>query len=276
MVQGLVQAATTAGAIVAVTRYSTPIYYADASTPHYDVRLTASWRAADRLLDVPIPTNAVPAAGDDKHMVVIDVTNGCEYDFYDADRVVDGWEADWANALPLASDGIFENGLSARGSGFALPAGIVRPHELRNPDGTPGRIEHALVFNTPAVKGGGPVLPATESDGHSTSPYAIPEGAHVQLDPAFDVSTLDKPYERVIARALKEYGAYVGDVSGSSIDFYAEDPKGYPSNPYAAIWGDETYVPLPTTLIESLRVLELPPQFVPTYRIVPNGCNSFG
>jgi hypothetical protein len=276
MVQGLVQAATNAGAIVAVKRYSTPIYYADASTPRYDVRLTASWRAADYLLDVPIPSNATPAGGDDKHMVVIDTTNGCEYDFYDADPVAGGWEADWANALPLGSLGIFEKGLSARGSGFALPAGIIRPHELRNPDGSPGRIEHALVFNTPYVKAGGPVSPATESDGQSTSAYAIPEGAHLQLDPDFDVGTLDKPYERVIARALQEFGAYVGDVSGSSIDFYAEDPKGYASNPYAAIWGDQTYVRLPTKLIENLRVLELPPQFSPSYRIVPNGCNRFG
>jgi hypothetical protein len=276
MVNGLVQAATNAGALVAVKRYSTPIYYADASTPRHHVRLTAEWRASDYLLDVPIPANATPADGSDRHMVVIDQARGCEYDFFGTYHLADGWEAKWANALPLTSQGIYEKGLSARGSGFALGAGLIRPDELRNPDGTPGRIPHALVFNTPYVKAGGPVPPATESDGDSTSAYAIPEGAYLQLDPNFDVSTLAHPYERVIARALQEFGAYVGDVSGSSIDFYAEDPRGHASNPYAEIWGDETYVGLPTALIENLRVLALPPQFVPNYDIVPNGCNHFG
>ena len=275
MVEGLVQAANSAGALIVVKRFSTPIFYADGSTPRHDVRLTAPWRASDSLLNVPIPADATPAEGTDKHMVVIDRTTGCEYDFYDADRAEDGWEADWANALPMTSNGIYEKGLSARGSGFALGAGLIRPEELRNPDGTPGRIPHALVFNTPHVKAGGPVPPATESDGRSTSAYAIPEGAHVQLDPNFDVNTLANPYERVIARALKEFGAYVADVSGSSIDFYAEDPRGRASNPYAEIWGDETYVHLPNTLIENLRVLALPPQVAPSYSIVPNGCNSF-
>jgi hypothetical protein len=275
MVEGLTQAAERHGVVVAVKRFSVPIFHADASTPRYNVRLTASWRAADYLLDVPIPDDARPAAGDDEHMIIIDTTTGCEYDLYDADRLETTWEADWANALPLSSRGVYEKGLSARGSGFGLFAGLIRPRELRNPDGSAGRIPHALVFNTPYVKAGGPVLPATESDGSSGLSYSIPQGARVQLDPNFDLSTLSKPYERVIARALQEYGAYVSDTSGSTIDFYAEDPKGHDVNPYAAIWGDRTYVSLPTSLIDNLRVLALPPQYEPEYEIVPNGCNRF-
>jgi hypothetical protein len=275
MVDGLVLAAERYGAIVAVKRFSVPVYYANASTPRYDVRLTAPWRAADELLDVPVPDDAVPAAGDDKHMAIVDTSTGCEYDLYDADKVATGWEADWANALPLDSTGVFEKGLSARGAGFGLLAGLIRPNELRNPGGSEGRIPHALVFNTPFVKAGGPVPPASESDGTSTLPYAIPQGARVQLDPSFDLGTLSEPYERVIGRALQEYGAYVSDTSGSTVDFYAEDPKGHTENPYAEIWGDRTYVTLPTELIRNLRVLALPEQYAPEYEIVPNGCNRF-
>jgi hypothetical protein len=275
MVGGLVQAATSYGTLIAVKRYSVPVYYADATTARHDVRLTASWRAADWLLNVPIPDLAQPDQGGDGHMVVIDRSTGCEYDFFDAGKVNGAWESAWANAMPTSSNGLYPRGTSARGSGFGLLAGLIFPHELVKPDGSEGTINHALVFNSPYVKAGGPVLPATESDGRSTLAYAIPEGARVQLDPAFNVNSLTKPYERVIARALQRYGAYLGDVSGSTIDFYASNPDAYASNPYASIWGDQTYVGLPVTLISNLRVLTLGPQYTQTMEIVPNGCNTF-
>lgn len=275
MVAGLVHAATNYGVLIAAKSYSVPVYYADARTPKYDVRLTASWRAADWLVNVPIPDAARPDAGGDGHMVIIDRSTGCEYDFYDAARVNGAWESGWANALPTSSDGVYAKGTSARGSGFGLLAGLMFPHEFVNPDGTEGVIDHALVFNSPYVKDGGPVLPATESDGHSALSYAIPEGARVQLNPAFNVNSLSQPHERVIARALQQYGAYLGDVSGSTIDFYAENPQSYSSNPYATIWGDKTYVNLPPSLISNLRVLTVGQQYRQSSEIVFNGCNTF-
>ncbi len=50
----------------------------------------------------------------------------------------------------------------------------------------------------------------------------IPCGGRVQLDPSLDLDSLGlSPAARVIARALQEYGAYVGDFSGS-INVYAD------------------------------------------------------
>jgi hypothetical protein len=263
------------GSVIAVKGYSVPVFYADNMTPRYDVQLTASWRSADYLTGVPIPANAAAASGTDAHMVVVNLSTGCEYDFYKTAKTASGWQAGWANAQPVTSPGVYPKGLSTRGSGFGLLAGLIQPAELQNADGTVGHIPHALIFSSPFVKEGGPVLPATESDGHDTAANAIPEGARVQLNPAFDESTLAKGYERAIARALKEYGAYLGDVSGSPVDFYAADPKGFSSNPYGAIWGDQTYVSLPMTLISNLRVLQLPAQYPSSYAIVANGCNIY-
>lgn len=106
-------------------------------------------------------------------MVIIDMDRGCEYDFWQAKRgLFGGWQASWANTISIESNGIFPKGMSARGSGFVLPAGMIWPQELQK-----GVIEHALVFSYEHTKEGGPVAPAIESDGTSTREDAIPEGA---------------------------------------------------------------------------------------------------
>jgi hypothetical protein len=258
------------GSVITVKRYSVPVYRADSATPRYKLALTAPWRLADHLLDVPIPDGAVPAAGTDKHMAIVDSSTGCEYDLYDAVNVNGLWQAAWANAMPYASgDGWYEGGSSARGSGAALLGGLMMADELH------GTIDHALILSSPVVRAGGPVPPATESDGRSTRSDALPEGARLQLDPGFDESRLPYEWQRRIARALKIYGAFVGDVSASTVDLYAQDPVSLGSNPYADLWGDQTYVALPTTLISSLRVLELPAQYDPQPHRAPNGCNHY-
>lgn len=52
--------------------------------------------------------------------------------------------------------------------------------------------------------------------GASSNANAIPEGALIQLDPAFNVSAQSwPPWEKTIATALQTYGAYVVDTSGA-------------------------------------------------------------
>jgi hypothetical protein len=266
----LASTAQSNGAVIAVKRYSVPVYYADSSTPRYKVALTASWQPANYLLGVPIPNGAVPAAGSDGHMAIVDRSTGCEYDLYGATNASGSWQAAWANAMPYAvDDGWYDGGLSARGSGAALLGGLMLPDELHS------RINHALILSSPDVGTGGPVPPATESDGQSSRADALPEGARLQLDPSFDESTLPHEWQRRIARALKTYGAFLGDVSGSTVDLYAQDPVSVSSNPYADLWGDQNYVSLPTSLIDNLRVLKLPAQYTPPVQIVRNGCNQY-
>lgn len=60
--------------------------------------------------------------------------------------------------------------------------------------------------------------PANWSDGTHTT--GVPMGAHIQLDPTYDVSGL-KPWVQAFAQALISYGAFVVD-TGGSLAFYGE------------------------------------------------------
>jgi hypothetical protein len=255
---------------VAVKRWSVPVYYADSTTKRYNVPMTDSGLTA---FGVPIPPNALPSAPfppeqTDGAMTVFDTSTNCEYDFWEARKQDDdSWTARGVNRIRADSDGIYVRGASARGSGFALGAGLIRPEELRA-----GAIRHALVFSLPSeyVKGGGPVPPATESDGRSTLEGAIPEGARVQLAPGFDVNTLKYRWQRTIARALQLYGMYLADRGGGGVGLVAQNPQSYAHNPYG--WGDKNYVYLPSKLVSYMRVLKLPQQSRRAIRILPSPC----
>jgi hypothetical protein len=96
-------------------------------------------------------------------------------------------------------------------SGFAEPGGVVRPEEIAQ-----GHIDHALVIATPYTRAGFIACPATHTDGKYSDSAALPEGARVQLDPNFNVDAQPwAAWQKVIARALQDYGAYVADTSGS-------------------------------------------------------------
>ena len=82
-------------------------------------------------------------------------------------------------------------------------------------------IPHALALMTPATRSGYIACPATSSDGKSSNASAIPEGAQIQLDPSFNVAAQSwAPWQKAIAVALQQYGAFVND-TGGSLAFYA-------------------------------------------------------
>src|SRR5207247_7044747 len=85
---------------------------------------------------------------------------------------------------------------------------------------------------------------------------AIPEGARIQLDPAFDVDGQPWPaWEKTIARALQTYGAYLED-TGGSLAFYAEPnlDRGYDAWSLAGVPGaPQSLANLPW---DSFRVLD--------------------
>ena len=135
------------------------------------------------------------------------------------------------------------------------------PGEIRQ-----GRIEHALAFGYTEPAAEKCVFPASKTDGDSTIPFAIPEGARLQLDPSlteadFDQMGLDRA-GKIIARALQEYGMISVDHSGS-LKIYVEDLI---NNPFTnEDWTDpdlqltkEAIYGIPFT---SFHVLELPPGY---------------
>jgi hypothetical protein len=241
---------------LSVREWSVTVYAADQNTPRFDVDLVAGWSPYDKLLNLPIPTGALPDPAADGHLTIIDVSSGYEYDFWQAKQKSDGtWRASWGNRIPLGSSGVYPFGMSARGSGFASLAGMIWPGELAQ-----GHIDHALVMSIPSAARGGPVWPATESDGRSRSDGAIPEGARLQMDPDLDLDGFNMtPYERIIAETLQTYGAFVGDVSGS-VELEVINPISYPENPYPEGWFDSRWTLLTNIPWEHMRVLELPDQ----------------
>jgi hypothetical protein len=255
MAQAVASAAQSGGFLIAVKKWSWPIYFADSATPKYTVGLTAYWAPAKSMIGVPIPSTALPDPSGDGHLTIIDTTTNCEYDFWQAVKQTTGnWTASWANVTTSNGMGWYAGGYSATGSGNAGAGGLIRPQELQA-----GVIPHALGFSFPLTKAGGPVLPATESDGKSTAPDAIPEGARLQLDPSLDLSTLGlNSYEMIIGRALQQYGMYLMDSNTGGVSFAAQNPQ---STAVAYPWPDQTYVYLPLSLLSRLRVLTLGPQY---------------
>jgi len=112
--------------------------------------------------------------------------------------------------------------------------GIMTLEQLRS-----GVIGHALVFSTWANSPTQWVYPAQRTDGRCQGPadqYCadVPQGARFRLDPSFDVSAIDHPITRMIAKAVQDYGMVLNNTTGSGVSFYAEGRRGRPeiTDPY--------------------------------------------
>jgi hypothetical protein len=120
---------------------------------------------------------------------------------------------------------------------------LRRSHHRR---GVPGAIaantglSHALVVSS-NIAGPGFVGPATKSDGTNIAgvPTPIPEGYRIQLDPSIDVDAIPgiTPAERVIAKTLQTYGAYVVDQGDATLAFvFQMEPDATSTSNPGAVW----------------------------------------
>ncbi|GJF07456.1 hypothetical protein PSD17_64030 [Pseudonocardia sp. D17] len=254
--------------LMSFKQWTVPIYYADASTPRHDVPLTENW-GASVLRNVPVPPNAKPDPSEDAHLSIVDRSTGCVYDFWGAKGGGSGLSASWGNAIPTNSNGIYPGGMGSRGSGFSAAAGVITADELRR-----GVINHALVFAYPNTKSGGPVAPATKSDGRTGGGNALPEGARVRLDPSLNLASLGlNKYELTIATAMQKYGMILGDTSGG-FTVYAQNPQSAPGA-FTGLLPDDTWVDLTKIPTDRLQVMKLPPQSSNDSRVVGNRCNGW-
>jgi len=155
---------------------------------------------------VRIPDGAAPTKGSDHHLVVLDGDR--ELDMWVAEQQTGGSWLAGARAVSSATGNGIAGPISGNAAGFALAAGVIRPEEIKA-----GRVDHALVFTSPYVRNTF-VAPAVHGDGRQSDPNAMPMGTRIQLDPAVDISGLARP-QRIMAQALKDYGAYLVDSSGS-------------------------------------------------------------
>lgn len=244
--------------VITVRSFTVTVLVADDTAPRFTITPLNRRSPGFRIENVPIPAHLTIDPADNGHLAILDSSSKCVYELYGAQYRNSAWTADWVNATPTDGDGIYQDGLSPRGSGFATTAGLIWPDELRS-----GNIPHALVFSYPFTRSGGPVAPATRSDGRSTDAGALPIGAHLVLDPAVDVEALPIPdQDKVIARALQRYGMILADTSGG-FTLYAVHPQSFSADPYQALWGDTVWADMKGIPFDRMRVLAMGPQQKP-------------
>jgi hypothetical protein len=211
---------------------STPIYRVPADQPRVRVSLAGGTLRGRRALQrafasVPIPRDATPAPGADRHLTVVQPSTDSLWELFGARHGADGWHASWGGAIRRVSKspgyytaaawpGASRN-WGATASSLPVIGGTMLLAELKS-----GRIDHALAINLPAPRAGVFAWPAQRTDG-TGAPTTLPEGARLRLDPAVDVSRLHLPkLTRMIALAAQRYGLVVRDQTHNGISFFGE------------------------------------------------------
>ncbi len=191
---------------------------------------------------VPIPTGAQPAAGSDAHMTIWQPSTDRLWELWKAHRTSGGWHASWGGAMRdvSGSPGYYTSRSwpgaapywGATATSLPTIAGTMMIDELEQ-----GRIDHALAIALPQARAGEYSWPAQRTDGTDLDPDAIPEGAHLRLDPHLDIAGLHlPPLVAMMARAAQRYGLIVRDKTLSSVAFFAQAPPAG-TNPYSSIFG---------------------------------------
>ena len=220
--------------------YSAPVWTVTGDQPRVPVALTGSrvsyGGALKKVLaaGVPIPPGAREAWGGDHHLVVWQPATDTMWELWGAQKTPQGdWTAQWGGRMDHVSrsPGYFTDASGilpgATASSLPLVGGLITRADLAR-----GRIEHALAMAIPDSREGVWSDPAQRTDGSSTSPTAIPQGARFRLDPTLDVDALHlPPFTALLAKAAQRYGIYVRDTS-PTVTLYAEDPVTIGSNPW--------------------------------------------
>jgi hypothetical protein len=229
------------GPWINTTDYSVPIYTVPADQPtvpvqllsqFYSPSLQSAWR------EVPLPSEAQASAGSDRHLVVWQPSSDRLWEFWRLAQVDGGWRAAWGGAMRDVSSeaGVYGPGAwpgaerwwGSSASSLSIAGGLITLEDLRR-----GEIDHGLALAIPNARAGFYAAPAERTDGTAESPLALPEGAHLRLDPGLDLASLHlPPLTLTIAEAAQRYGIVVRD-RAKIAHFFAQDPTPTGTNPYA-------------------------------------------
>jgi hypothetical protein len=228
------------GPAINTTKWSVPIYTVPANQPMVKVTLEnptpplalqSAWDA------VPLPSDAQPAAGSDGHLVVWQPSTDRLWEFWRLLHGPEGWAATWGGAMQNASSDPGAYGpeawpgakpaWGASASSLSIAGGLITLEDLEK-----GRINHALAIGIPDVRAGVYASPAERTDGTSTDPLSLPEGARLRLNPTLNLAALHLPrLTLMMAKAAQRYGILVRDTAGN-VAFYAQDPISTGTEPY--------------------------------------------
>jgi hypothetical protein len=236
---------TGSGPWINTTDYSVPIYTVPADQPTVRVRLTSPFSAPalqSAWEEVPIPDQARPSDGTDRTLVVWQPSSDRIWEFWRLTEATEGWKALWGGAMQgvSSSQGVYgpeawpgaKSWWGSSASSLSIAGGLITLEDLQQ-----GRIDHALALAFPNVRAGVYASPAQRSDGTSSDPLSLPEGAHLRLDPGLDLAALHLPHSTlIIAEAAQRYGIFVRDRARVT-HFFAQDPTPTGTNPYAGAGG---------------------------------------
>jgi hypothetical protein len=232
-------------ATINTTSWSVPIYTVSAAQPTVKVTLEnaaptstlqAAWNA------VPLPEDAQPAGGSDEHLVVWQPSRDELWEFWHLVHGPEGWHAAWGGAMRnvTADSGAYgpeawpgaKPTWGASASSLSIAGGLITLEDLES-----GQINHALAIGIPQVRAGVYASPAQRTDGKSTDPLALPEGAQLRLEPSLKLASLHLPrLTLMLARAAQRYGIVVRD-GAANVAFYAQEPVPIGTNPYTSRGG---------------------------------------
>lgn len=233
------------GPAINTTSWSVPVYTVAASQPTTTVTLekASSAPALQQAWDaVPLPPGAHPASGTDGHLVVWQPATDRLWEFWRLEETPEGWQAGWGGAIEDVSgdSGVYgpeswpgaSTAWGASASSLSIAGGLVTLEDLEK-----GTIDHALAVGLPHIRAAVYAAPAERTDGLSSELSAIPEGAHLRLEPGLDLAALHlPPLTLLLAQAAQRYGIVVRDTAGVAA-FYAQDPTPTGANPYVGPHG---------------------------------------
>jgi len=200
--------------------YTYPVYSIDDAAGEFPVKTKADYANMNGK-QMPWNPEWKPAPGTDAQIIVLDPETGREWNF---------WQVEFRQGMIYASNANLvegdyrtkEDGFKpSRGIGVQYLAMLVRPEEVEQ-----GTIRHALSMPIRNTDGTQYVAPATKLE-HPGRPEGIPEGMRFALDVSDEeidawIESFPqaieqmKPYARVLAVALRDYGWFITDTSGGA------------------------------------------------------------
>lgn len=232
--------------------YAHPIYYGQTTDPLVTLDVGGYSLTG---MKINVPAGAQAAGGGDGHMAIV-TPDGWEYDLWQVkSRTADTIKATIGYRQRYDGPGIVTPAMTQADKTiggttapyFGLHAGVIRASEL-----AAGKINHALFIviqcgssdtsfgygvKAPGASGRGGsgsfVYPAFKGDAACSGTRA-PMGARFWLDmtPAQIDATGAPAWERTIAKAMNEYGGYMGDTGGPGFGFQFESSTMYTSLGY--------------------------------------------
>lgn len=243
------------------------VYYVENLNPYPSQIMVRSHTDWGHSLSAPVPRWAKQDPSSDGHLLIIDRRLQREWGFWAVRGTYPNLTAGTGDPMDLSGSGVRSPGQSGpREAGYPLSAGLIRVEEMKA-----GQLRHALVFANDGRNGWSNfVSPASTGCDYGLGPngnHVIPMGTRLQLKPEVNISGLT-PKAQIIARALKEYGMYLGDENDArSLGIYMqtvgdEDGNGvveYWSDLWRGLWADSDRSSLSTLHASDFRVIKLPP-----------------